>query len=50
MIERQDTDDLRAFNRVAFQKFGGVEGLLTRFLDRALAARVTPAQRQRPLR
>ncbi|MCG8367724.1 MAG: hypothetical protein MJA27_30865, partial [Pseudanabaenales cyanobacterium] len=46
MIERQDTDDLRAFNRVAFQKFGGVEGLLTRFLDRALAARVTLAQRQ----
>ena len=46
MIERQDADDLQAFNRVAFQKFGGVEGLLTRFLDRALAARVTPAQRQ----
>ncbi|MGF1567382.1 MAG: hypothetical protein ACFCVD_04825 [Nodosilinea sp.] len=46
MIERQTSDDLRAFNRKAFQKFGGVEGLLTRFLDRTLAARVLPNQRQ----
>jgi hemoglobin-like flavoprotein len=46
MIERQKGDDLRAFNRTAFQKFGGVEGLLTRFLERTLDARVLPNQRQ----
>ncbi|MCG8361870.1 MAG: hypothetical protein MJA27_00895, partial [Pseudanabaenales cyanobacterium] len=46
MIERQNAAELRAFNREAFQKFGGVEGLLTRFLDQVLAARLTPAQRQ----
>ncbi|MEO0408748.1 MAG: hypothetical protein AAF289_15500 [Cyanobacteria bacterium P01_A01_bin.135] len=45
MIERQKDDELRAFNRAAFQKFGGVEGLLTRFLDRTLETRVLPAQR-----
>ena len=46
MIERQKGDDLRAFNRSAFQKFGGVEGLLTRFLERTLDARIIPQQRQ----
>ena len=46
MIERQKSDDLRAFNREAFQKFGGVEGLLTRFLERTLDARVLPNQRE----
>ena len=46
MIERQREDELRAFSRVAFQKFGGVEGLLTRFLERTLSARVVPGQRQ----
>ncbi|MBE9068918.1 ATP-binding protein [Leptolyngbya cf. ectocarpi LEGE 11479] len=46
MIERQTADELRAFNQSAFQKFGGVEGLLTRFLERTLDARVIPAQRQ----
>ena len=46
MIERQKSDDLRAFNRTAFQKFGGVEGLLTRFLDRTLDVRILPDQRQ----
>jgi len=46
MIDRQSADELRAFNRQAFQKIGGVEGLLTRFLDRPLEARVTTAQRQ----
>ncbi|MGF1512895.1 MAG: NACHT domain-containing protein [Elainellaceae cyanobacterium] len=46
MIERQKDDELRAFNRAAFQKFGGVEGLLTRFLDRTLETRALPAQRQ----
>ncbi|MEO1400516.1 MAG: hypothetical protein AAFV72_04595 [Cyanobacteria bacterium J06635_1] len=46
MIERQSGEELRAFNRSAFQKFGGVEGLLTRFLERTLEARVTTSQRQ----
>ncbi|ESA37232.1 hypothetical protein N836_03805 [Leptolyngbya sp. Heron Island J] len=46
MIERQTADELRAFNQNAFQKFGGVEGLLTRFLERTLDARVIPSQRQ----
>ncbi len=46
MIERQTADELRAFNRSAFEKFGGVEGLLQRFLERTLEARVTEGQRQ----
>ena len=46
MIERQSTEELRAFNRNAFQKFGGVEGLLQRFLERTLEARVSENQRQ----
>ncbi len=46
MIERQTADELRAFNRSAFEKFGGVEGLLQRFLERSLEARVTDSQRQ----
>ena len=50
MIEKQSADELRAFNRVAFQKFGGIEGLLTRFLERTLDARVTSGQRQAALK
>jgi tetratricopeptide (TPR) repeat protein len=50
MIEKQSADELRAFNRLAFQKFGGIEGLLTRFLERTLDARVTTAQRQAALK
>jgi len=50
MIEKQNADELRAFNRVAFQKFGGIEGLLTRFLERTLDARVTSGQRQAALK
>ncbi|NEP15382.1 MAG: NACHT domain-containing protein [Leptolyngbya sp. SIO4C1] len=50
MIERQTGAELRAFNRSAFQKFGGVEGLLNRFLDRTLEARVTTGQRQAALK
>jgi len=49
-IEKQNADELRAFNRVAFQKVGGIEGLLTRFLQRTLDARVTAAQRQAALK
>lgn len=50
MIERQNAVELRAFNRQAFQKFGGVEGLLMRFLDQALVARVSEGQRQAALK
>ncbi|MEM1392049.1 MAG: tetratricopeptide repeat protein [Cyanobacteria bacterium P01_H01_bin.150] len=46
MIEKQKSQELRAFNRVAFQKFGGIEGLLTRFLQRTLDTIITSAQRQ----
>ncbi|MBE7383308.1 MAG: ATP-binding protein [Leptolyngbya sp. SIO1E4] len=46
MIDRQTSTETRAFNRTAFQKFGGVEGLLQRFLERTLQARVTQSQRQ----
>src|SRR5882724_4110413 len=46
MIARQSTGEERAFTRSAFQKLGGVEGLLERFLTRALDARETPPRRQ----
>ncbi|AFY57832.1 NACHT domain protein [Rivularia sp. PCC 7116] len=46
MIEKQKTSELRAFNRLAFLKFGGIEGLLTRFLQRTLDTIITSAQRQ----
>jgi tetratricopeptide (TPR) repeat protein len=46
MIQRQTTEELRAFNRTAFQKFGGVEGLMTRFLERTLEARMIKTQRE----
>ncbi|MEM9276188.1 MAG: hypothetical protein AAGA80_24995 [Cyanobacteria bacterium P01_F01_bin.143] len=46
MVEGQKTQELRAFNRGAFQKLGGIEGLLQRFLERTLEARIVPAQRQ----
>ena len=45
MIEQQK-DELRGFNRNALLKVGGVEGLLARFLDRVLSARMTTKQRQ----
>jgi len=46
MIERQNAEELRAFNQQAFQKFGGVEGLMTRFLEKTLEARVVKSQRE----
>lgn len=46
MIAGQAGQGERAFNRTTFQKLGGVEGLLERFLTRALEARETPARRQ----
>ena len=45
-IEGQKTQELKAFNRNAFQKIGGIEGLMTRFLNKTLDARVTSMQRQ----
>ncbi|MBD1997693.1 ATP-binding protein [Leptolyngbya sp. FACHB-541] len=50
MIEQQPQGELRAFDRNAFQKFGGVEGLLQRFLERTLDARMLPNQRQSALK
>jgi tetratricopeptide (TPR) repeat protein len=46
MIARQSAGEDRAFTRSAFQKLGGVEGLLERFLTRALDARETTPRRQ----
>jgi hypothetical protein len=46
MINEQRVSGGRAFNRKAFQKLGGVEGLLQRFLDKALSARESEARRQ----
>ena len=45
-IEGQDTKELQAFSRHAFQKIGGIEGLMTRFLNKTLEARVTESQKQ----
>ena len=50
MIEQQPQGELRAFDRNAFQKFGGVEGLLQRFLKRTLDVRMLPNQRQTALK
>gem|GEM_PF-637244 len=50
MIEQQPQGELRAFDRNAFQKFGGVEGLLQRFLERTLEARMLPKQRESALK
>ncbi|MEL7406986.1 MAG: ATP-binding protein, partial [Cyanobacteria bacterium J06558_2] len=44
-IERQKTEELQAFNRSAFQKIGGIEGLMTRFLNTTLNASI-PSQRE----
>jgi hypothetical protein len=46
MIAGQKTQEERAFNEKTFRKLGGVEGLLERFLTRALDARETDARRQ----
>jgi len=46
MIERQTMRDGRAFNRTTFQKLGGVEGLLERYLTIALEPLGTQSRRQ----
>lgn len=45
MIVRQSEEELRAFNQRSFQRLGGVEGVLQRFLERTLAALMGAAQR-----
>src|SRR5262249_7302202 len=46
MIQRQTAQEGRAFNRSTFQKLGGVEGLLDRYLTSTLETRETQARRQ----
>lgn len=46
MVAGQKTDDERAFDESTFRKVGGVEGLLERFLNRALDARETDQRRE----
>src|SRR5262245_7254673 len=46
MLTRQSTGEDRAFTRIAFQKLGGVAGLMEQFLKRALNARETQRRRQ----
>lgn len=46
MIAGRRSQEDRAFNRESFQKLGGIEGLLERFLSRALEARETESRRQ----
>ena len=45
-IEGQDSKELKAFSRNAFQKIGGIEGLMTRFLNEILKKRITESQKQ----
>ncbi|MDJ0903840.1 MAG: hypothetical protein QNJ55_34135, partial [Xenococcus sp. MO_188.B8] len=45
-IEGQDSKELQAFSWNAFHKIGGIEGLMTRFLNKTLEARVTESQKQ----
>lgn len=46
MLDGQKNSEERAFDRRAFQRLGGVEGLLERFLKRALEVRETETRRQ----
>jgi len=46
MIERQTAQGARAFNRATFQKLGGVEGLLERYMTTALEPLGTQLRRQ----
>src|SRR5262245_14477191 len=46
MIERQTAQGARAFNRATFQKLGGVEGLLERYLTAALEPLGSQSRRQ----
>lgn len=50
MIGGQKTTEERAFHRTAYQKLGGVEGLLERFLTRVLQVRETETRRQNAIK
>jgi YD repeat-containing protein len=50
MIKGQKLAAERGFTRTAYQKLGGIEGLLDQFLARALGARETPARREAALK
>jgi tetratricopeptide (TPR) repeat protein len=50
VIRGQRSVEERAFNRTAFQRLGGLEGLLERFLSRALEVRETEVRRQAALK
>jgi len=49
MIAGQNAVEDRAFNRAAYDALGGIEGLLEKFLKRALSARETPSRYQAAL-
>jgi hypothetical protein len=44
MVAGENAAEDRAFNRVAYDALGGIEGLLEKFLKRALSARETPTR------
>jgi tetratricopeptide (TPR) repeat protein len=46
MLDRQNESDARAFNQKALAKLGGIEGLLTRFLQQTLKARTLKSDRE----
>ena len=48
MINGQQAADERAFTRPAYQKLGGLEGLIERFLSRTLHVRDNDTRRQQP--
>jgi tetratricopeptide (TPR) repeat protein len=50
MIVQQSDEELRAFGEKAFQRLGGMEGLLQRFLERTLHTRVGQVQRELTLK
>ncbi|MGB7443221.1 MAG: AAA family ATPase [Coleofasciculaceae cyanobacterium] len=50
MLERENIEGLRAFNEKAFQKLGGIEGLLRRYLEKVLNTRTAANQRQATIR
>jgi tetratricopeptide (TPR) repeat protein len=46
MVAAQTNEENRAFDRTTFQKLGGVEGLLDRYLERALDVRETSLRQE----
>jgi hypothetical protein len=50
MVKGQKLSEERGFTRAAYQKLGGIEGLLDQFLARALGARETTARRETALK